>query len=122
VAALQIFVSTPLALAQPVVSCRLVGISEQDVRLEVLLKGQAPTTVIVLQYLPLGSVLTSATPPASSYDSAKGLAKWLLTRKGPGSFRITYRLADPIRPEDLRGEIRYRDPATGAMVTAAMGR
>ena len=101
---------------EKLVSCRYLKAQGQTIQLELSIGRPAPTTVIVIQNLPPGAAIVSASPPVKRFDAASGEAKWLLKGLTSGQRLLEMKLSTPIQARELRGQIRYKHPATGAMV------
>lgn len=87
----------------------------QDIQLRITVAGPAPSTLIVIQNLPAGTVIEAASPAFHQYDAGKGEVKWLLTQVRPGRYLLGLRLAAPVPSGAIGGEIRYKDPASGRL-------
>lgn len=110
-----LFLLTPVQAAEPLVRGRYLNGSGREIQLRINVAGQAPSTLIVTQNLPSGTVIESASPPFSQYDAGKGEAKWLLTHVSPGEYTLNLRLQTPLASGRISGEIRYKDPGSGRM-------
>ena len=104
--------------AEAGVSGRYLAGGGSDVRMLLTIDKPAPTAFIVLQQLPAGVQMTSASPePAPQEGTA---VKWLFKRQPPGSMIITLQLSHQVPETLLVGEISYRHPANGALVTTTI--
>ncbi|NDY42960.1 hypothetical protein G3N55_08910 [Dissulfurirhabdus thermomarina] len=99
------------------VTARYAKIHRGACRLVLELTDPAPATVILVQRFPPGTRLLEADPAPAGVDEARGRAKWLFKAGRTGKIRVRFRLEPPGATARLRGEIRYRDPATGRMET-----
>lgn len=88
----------------------------QDIQLQITVSRPAPSTLIVIQNLPAGTVIDAATPAFHQYDASTGEAKWLLTRISPGRYTLNLRLVRPVASGAVSGEIRYKDPASARLI------
>jgi hypothetical protein len=88
----------------------------QDIQLRITVASPSPTTLIVIQNLPIGTMIEAATPAFNQYDANKGEVKWLLTKVSPGSYMVTLRLQRAVASGAISGEIRYKEPASGRMI------
>lgn len=122
------FLALLLLFAQPkqlfagdaLISGRYLSAASQDIQLQITVASPAPTTLIVIQNLPGGTVIDTASPSFNQYDAGKGEVKWLLTHVGPGGYSVGLHLARPLVPGGISGEIRYKDPRTGRMITLSV--
>lgn len=106
---------TPLRAGEASVGGHYLSGAGQDIQLRVTVAGPAPTTLIVIQRLPAGTVIEAASPAFQQYDAGKGEVKWLLTHVSPGRYLLGLRLPRPLAPGAISGEIRYKDPASGRL-------
>jgi hypothetical protein len=88
----------------------------QQIQLQLAIGSPAPASIIVTQTLPPGTAIVQAQPPVSRFDGQSGEAKWLLKGES-GTMVLDLQLAQPIRAGEVKGQIRYKHPATGATVT-----
>lgn len=98
-----------------VVSGQYLSGAGQDIQLRVTVASPAPTTLIVIQNLPAGTVIESASPAFNQYNAGKGEVKWLLTHVSQGSYNLSLHLPLPLPSGGISGEIRYKDPASGRL-------
>ena len=87
-----------------------------EVKIELKIAELPPALVIVIQNFPGGVEVLSSSPELKLADPGQGQAKWLLSNLGAGTHQLLLRLAKPVDPARISGEIRYRDPADGNMV------
>ena len=105
----------PLCAGEALVSGQYLNGSGQDIRLQITIASPAPSTLIVIQNLPPGTAIETATPAFHQYDASKGEVKWLLTHVRPGRYVLSLRLPQPLAVGGVSGEIRYKDPASGRL-------
>lgn len=105
----------PLRAAEALVSGRYLSGGGQDIQLQITVASPAPSTLIVIQNLPVGTVIEAASPAFHQYDAGKGEVKWLLTEVRPGRHLVSLRLPHPVAAGVVTGEIRYKDPASGRL-------
>lgn len=110
----------PLRAAQALVNGQYLSGTGQDIQLRITVANPSPTTLIVVQNLPIGMTIEAATPAFHQYDASKGEVKWLLTRISPGSYTVTLRLQRAAVPGEISGEIRYKEPASGRMINLSI--
>lgn len=110
-----LFLSAPLRADEALVSGQYLSGAGQDIQLRITVAGPAPSTLIVIQNLPAGTVIGAASPAFHQYDAAKGEIKWLLTKVGAGNYLLSLRLPAPVAAGQISGEIRYKDPASGRL-------
>ncbi len=108
------------ALAEDLVSCRYLQSAGSEIVLEVEVLAPPPPTLIVVQHLPPGTPIGKASPRYKRYDRASGEAKWLLKGIRAGRLIMSLQLEQPLAAGAISGEIRYKDPRTGGMVTMRM--
>jgi hypothetical protein len=116
---LALLITLPVAAAwsgEQLISCRYLKAHGQDIRLELAIGSPSPATVIVTQHLPADIIIEQAQPAVNRFDQQRGEAKWLLSGIGSGRLSIEMRLSKPVRAGELRGQIHYKHPVTGAMV------
>ena len=75
---------------------------------------QPPVAVIVVQYLPPGTSITSTDPSYSSYDKTTGEVKWLLKGVPPGLLQIRLTLAHEVDKDKVRAEALFKDALGGS--------
>lgn len=98
------------------VTGRYQGAGSDQVTIQLVVSDPAPMAFIVLQRLPKGVRLLSASPNPSG--GTKGATvKWLFKHARPGNHTVVMRLSMPVAPGQLQGEIRFRHPDSGAMIT-----
>lgn len=110
----------PTRAGEALVSGRYLSGAGQNIQLRITVAGPAPSTLIVIQNLPAGTVIEAASPAFHQYDAGKGEVKWLLTRVSPGRHIVSLRLSTPIAAGGISGEIRYKDPASGRLTQLAV--
>ncbi len=115
--ALLVLLSLPtnLRAGEGLVSGQYLSSGGQDIQLRITVASPAPTTLIVIQNLPAGTVIESASPAFNQYDTGKGEGKWLLTHITPGSYTLSLHLPLSLPSGGISGEIRYKDPASGRL-------
>ena len=107
---------TPLCAAGALVSGQYLSATGQDIQLQITVASPAPTTLIVVQNLPAGTVIETASPAFHQHDAGKGEVKWLLTQVKPGRYVLNLHLSRPMFPGGISGEIRYKEPASGRLI------
>ena len=105
----------PLQAGEALVSGQYLSGGGQDLQLRITVAAPAPSTLIVIQNLPPGTAIESASPAFHQYDASKGEGKWLLTQVSPGRYLLSLRLSRPVPTGAISGEIRYKDPASGRL-------
>lgn len=108
---------SPLSASEALISGQYLSAAGQDIQLRLSVASPAPSTLIVIQNLPTGTMIESASPAFHQYDASKGEGKWLLTHISPGRYILNLRLARPVAPGQISGEIRYKDPASGRLTS-----
>lgn len=107
--------TSPLCAGEPLVSGQYLNGAGHDIQLRITVASPSPSTLIVIQKLPAGTVIESASPAYHQYDAGKGEVKWLLTHVSPGRYILSLRLSHPLAAGGINGEIRYKDPASGRL-------
>jgi hypothetical protein len=100
-----------IASAGTEVSGHYTSKSGSTATVQIAVQAPPPAAFIVLQHLPAGVQLISASPSPSSYRAGSSQAKWLFKHPGPGTSTIHLQLSKPVA-NALSGEIQYR-PANG---------
>jgi hypothetical protein len=125
---LAVFVGTLLLAILPMkvyagdlVSARYIASEGQKIVMELEIQSPAPNTIIVIQHLPEGTGIKQSNPPFDKYDPKHGEAKWLLKKIKPGTLLISMETAGSVRSDEVKGEIRYKDPSTGTMSRIHIG-
>ena len=77
-----------------------------------------PVAFIVLQHLPTGIKVIQATPRPAGQNRQTGTLKWFFKKPQVGRHTLTIKLSEPVSKNRLRGEIRYRHPISGKMVSS----
>ena len=101
------------------VSGRYLDGGTSDIRLQLTVGRPAPTAFIVIQKIPRGTELLSATPPPAS--GAGPVVKWLFKRPRPGSFLVRMQFSGPLSVRQMEGTISYRHPGNGTPVLTRIG-
>lgn len=80
-----------------------------------------PAAVIVIQTIPPGTAILSASPAYSSYDKKSGTAKWLLSGVRSGTVVMAMELSQPIRKKgEIHGKIIFQDQAAKSTASTSM--
>jgi hypothetical protein len=101
--------------AGDLVSAGYITSEGQKIVMELKIQSPAPNTVIVIQRLLKGTGIKQSDPPFDKYNTKRCEAKWLLRKVKPGTLRISMEIAGSVKSDEVRGEIRYKDPSTGTM-------
>jgi len=104
------------ASADTLVQCRYLKAEGTNIELRLDIASPPPVSVILAQNLPPGVTITDARPQFNKFNKKQGVVKWLLKDVAPGSLVVHMRLSRPIQADEIRGEIRYMDPAVGKMI------
>lgn len=105
-----------LGYAQDLIQCRYLKSQGKQIQLLLSIPPSPPASIIVIQHLPPGTVIVRSSPGISKYIKNRGEAKWLLKGVRAGSLKVNLELAQALAGNQIHGEIRYKDPATGKMV------
>lgn len=116
--ALLVHLSLPTSLraGEAQVSGQYLSSAGQDIQLQITVSRPAPSTLIVSQNLPVGTVIEAAMPAFHQYDANTGEVKWLLTNISPGRYTLSLHLVRPVASGAVSGEIRYKDPASARLI------
>jgi uncharacterized protein (DUF58 family) len=87
-----------------------------DVRMLLTVEKPPPAAFIVLQKIPPGTKMTSASPAPSGFQQDGATVKWLFKRPRPGSMILSMQLTRQVPEDQLEGEISYRHPRNGSLV------
>ncbi len=91
------------------------------IKWSITIPNPPPDAVIVLQNIPPGTDIVSATPAYSSYEKKTGTIKWLLSGVRPGTFVMKMKLSAPIRKKgEIHGKIIFQDQSAGATASTSM--
>jgi hypothetical protein len=102
--------------AAELVMCRYLKASGNEITLELQIGSPPPASLIVIQNLPSDVEIVSSSPPIKKLSKNQGEAKWLLTGLSPGNVVLVLTLNAPVAPGQISGELRYKNPTSGAMV------
>ncbi len=89
----------------------------RNILLTINISPHGPNNIIVIQKLPPGVDLIETSPMYRKFNAKKREVKWLLKGARPGRFTIKMTISNRITLEKLRGEIRYRDPEKGTIIS-----
>lgn len=106
----------PPALAEHLVTAAYLQAQGRQLTIELQIGSPPPPTLIIIQNLPPGTAIAQAEPPTKSVNTAKGEAKWLLKNVTAGPLTLRLLLDREVSAAEISGEIRYLEPASGAMV------
>lgn len=79
-------------------------VSGNTIQHTITIPTQPPVAVIVVQYLPPGTAITSADPAYSNYDQTTGEVKWLVKGVSPGLLQIRLTLAHEVDKDKARAD------------------
>lgn len=112
-----VFVAPAEAGAAASVRGRYLDKAGAKIRIELEVALPVPALVIVLQSLPAGVQVIVARPESKLADPGLGQVKWLLSGLSAGRHLLELELDRPAAAQAGGGEIRYRNPADGNMVS-----
>lgn len=118
---LALGVPEPLRAAH-LVSAQYARLGGQEIAIEIVIKTPPPPSLIVILQLPAQVAVVRAHPATNTVNSAKGEVKWLLKGIKTGTLAVLLTLDQPVAHSEISGEIRYRDPGGGEMVTIPIAR
>lgn len=87
------------------------------VTIQIKVSDPPPMAFIVLQHLPNGVNLLAADPRPSGSGKGTSSIKWLFKHARSGTHILKMQLSKSVDTKQLRGEIRFRHPQSGAMIT-----
>ena len=105
------------AQAVGLISGRYLSKTAKELTLEINIGSPTPASLIIIQHLPSGTAPASANPPFKKYNPKKGEVRWLLSNVQAGTITVKLKLTAPVKPGQLRAEIRCMDPVTGKLIT-----
>ena len=85
--------------------------------LELVIEKPAPSSVIVSQFFPPGTVIQEAVPRYSKLMAKKNEVKWLFKRPQPGVRKIILQFAAPLKTQKVRAVVRCKSPVDGTLMT-----
>ena len=115
--ALLVLLIPAIGRAESGVAGRYLAGGGSDVRILLTIDHPPPKAFIVLQQIPEGVQVTSASPAPAGAPQDGTTIKWLFKRPLPGSTIVTLQLSRQVPENQLVGEISYRHPTSGALVT-----
>lgn len=80
----------------------------------IIIPEDPPAAVILVQYLPAGTVIEKAVPHYSSYDPVNGVAKWLFTEVQPGPMKVKVKLGQKVPRDQVSAEVLFKDAVGGS--------
>ena len=108
---------TPPAMAETGVAGRYLAGGGSDVQILLTIQDPPPAAFIVQQQIPAGVRMTAAEPAPAGLQQEGGVIKWLFKHPQPGSVILTLQLSKQVVENQLAGEISYRHPRSGTLVT-----
>ncbi len=91
------------------------------IKWSITIPNPPPTAVIVIQMIPPGTDIVSASPAYSSYDKKTGTVKWLLSGVHPGKVVMSMQLSRPIRKKgEIHGKIIFQDRSAKPTASTSM--
>lgn len=91
------------------------------IKWSITIPNPPPAAVIVIQMIPPGTDILSASPHYSSFDKSTGTAKWLLNGVSPGKVVMKMTLSKPIRKKgEIHGKIIFQDQSARATASTFM--
>ncbi|NIA05127.1 MAG: hypothetical protein GWP11_04075 [Proteobacteria bacterium] len=99
------------------VSARYLRAQGRELVVKIIVGSPPPPSLIVIQNLPAGVAVRSSRPAARSVNAARGKAKWLLREVQAGTIMVRMSLDRAVPAAAIAGEIRYREPGSGTMIT-----
>lgn len=103
--------------AGELVSARYLRAQGRELVVKIIVGSPPPPSLILIQNLPAGVTIRRSRPPAQSVNAAGGKAKWLLREVQTGTIVVRMSLDRAVHAAAITGEIRYREPRSGIMIT-----
>ncbi len=92
-----------------------------EIKWSITIPNPPPAAVIVIQTIPPGTDILSASPAYSSYNKSTGVAKWLLSGVRSGKVVMTMKLSRPIvKKGEIHGKIIFQDQSARATASTSM--
>lgn len=88
-----------------------------QVTIQIAVGNPPPMAFIVMQKIPKGVEVVSASPRPSGYKKGGASLKWLFKHARPGTMSVKLQLSKPVKRSQLKGKIRYQHPAGGETIT-----
>lgn len=117
---LTVLLAPAIAWTEGGVAGRYLAGGGSDVRILLTITKPAPKAFIVLQQVPEGVRVLSASPAPAGEQQGPAAVKWLFKRPAPGSMILTLQLSHQAPESRLVGEISFRHPKSGGLVTRAI--
>ena len=117
VLAFILFVIGNPAFADTDVAGRYLGGGGSDIQVLLTIQSPPPAAFIVLQQIPDDVKILAASPAPSGFQQKGGTIKWLFKRPLPGSVILSLQLSRQVQENQLVGEISYRHPRSGVLIT-----
>ena len=102
------------------VTARYLHSQGNELVIEILITSPPPSSLILMQKLPPGVIITNSHPSAQNVNTEKGEAKWLLRNLKPGTLSVRMSLDQTVLSNEISGEIRYKTPQDGSMKNQAV--
>ena len=122
VMAFILFVIGNPAFADSGIAGRYLGGGGSDIQVLLTIQSPPPVAFIVLQQIPDDVKILAASPAPSGFQQKGGTVKWLFKRPVAGSVILSLQLSRQVPESQLLGEISYRDPRSGALITKKISR
>jgi hypothetical protein len=91
------------------------------IKWSITIPNPPPAAVIVIQSIPPGTDILSASPAYSSFDKGSGTVKWLLSGVHPGKVVMKMSLSQPIRQKgEIHGRIIFQDQSAKPTASTSM--
>lgn len=116
------FLNSNDVLAGKMVSAQFTEISPHSLSIRLKLfpepRRKTPKNIIISIFLPPHTKIKRSMPRFSRYDKKRGEVKWLVNQLKPGNqfFKLDFRPKGG-REFKVRGNVSFRDPSTGRLIT-----
>lgn len=104
------------AMAESGVSARYAQSSGNQLAIEIITGSNPPASIILIQNLPPGVSIISASPAPGNYNGGQSQVKWLLRNPASGASKITMKLDRKVAASEISAQIRFK-PAQGGQMT-----
>ncbi len=110
---LCLFITPGISNAGAKITGQYLKNSGKEIVLQLRIANPPPTSIIVLQRIPIGSGVSGSSPEYQKFKQDKGELKWLLRQPSAGQLNIRLYLKKPIQAGSVSASVRYKDPRDG---------
>ncbi len=110
---LCLFITPGSSIAEAKITGQYLKNSGKEIVLQLRIANPAPTSIIVLQRIPIGTGISGSAPEYQKFKQNKGELKWLLRQPSAGQLNIHLYLKKPVQAGSVAASVRYKDPQSG---------